>query len=246
MKPPMTDKRGPWTKHGISGFRDPRQLEYGLDSALGLALFKSHCMAPRRALILHEGESGSYPDYVLIDRDGSLWLYELKRDRMTRRGAANALCQVLSYADDYRHKSAEALAALYCTYMRRKLTGYNYAEKLDRRYRSKDPLNVLQGDFEEWFGSPCPQLGSRISRLVLLAPDWTSDAASLVTEVKSRGIADACALLRRCVNGKWVDRVAESASRLEALRSAEWVVARFTLPSDWITEEIRLGAAAAV
>src|SRR5262245_21802124 len=99
---------------------DPRSTEYRLQPALATSIYYAHCAKPqRRAMLLHEDRSGSIPDIVLFDTRGSLWLYEVKRTRISRPGAAQILRQLLSYALDYMQKTPEQLAEMYCEYKKR-------------------------------------------------------------------------------------------------------------------------------
>lgn len=198
-------------------------------------------------MLLHEDRSGSSPDIVFLDRQGQLWLYEVKRNRITRSAAAQVLCQLLCYALDYSSMGTEKLAVLYCEYKKRIGHSFYYPEELMERYVRSNKVKIFTEEFEKWFECSNVVLGGRVSRLAFLALQWDRDAVELITQVRSYGIAASSELLSRYATGKasskWISRVIERGEQFEVFGEAEWVIERFLPPETWIVEETRIGTA---
>lgn len=222
---------------------DPRATEYRLQPALATSLYCAHCAKDdRRAMLLHEDRSGSLPDIALLGRDGRLWLYEVKRNRISRWRSARLLCQLLCYASKYTDMSSEALAQLYCDYKIRLGKSFYYSDVLQRRYANCDQVAVLQEEFARWFGnrSSGAKLGGEVARLAFLAPEWNRDAISLIEQVRSEGIQQSAGVLKEYATSKtssrWINEVITRPKQFGVFREAEWIVGTFSPPAKWIDE----------
>lgn len=218
---------------------DPRRTEYRLQTSLATSLYYRHCFKEHEAMFIHEGLSESSPDIVLIDREGALWIYELKRGRLSGQDGVGVLCQALSYARDYSDKSPADLAQQYCKYvteMGRGLLGRKRLAEYDDLLPSSKKDDVFKADLTRWFGTAPATTGRRISRVGLVAQDWDPKALSLIEQIKTEGVVASLRVIRsaRAPNtAKWTDRVLSHAGEMEsfiALMHVECLVD----PADWI------------
>jgi len=214
-----------------------RRSEHRIQAAMATSLFWRH-QPDRSAFIIHEGHGGEHPDLVLLTPTGNLHVYELKRDKLSEKAAAKAICQGILYAESYRAKTENELAGFYASYMRELDRAIFSREQAEDRYR--DPPHVFKRDLREFFGSNTPvTVGGKVESVVILSLDWSAEAINLARTIADQGLAAAAPVLERHAGpaqkpAKRVRDVLSGMERLEPFAKGCLQPLKFINPIDWI------------
>ncbi|MCX5867459.1 MAG: hypothetical protein NT009_08295 [Proteobacteria bacterium] len=221
----------------MNWFKNEYRLNHAFVTSLYWAYADKKKKKDRRVMVLHGDIGGRVPDISFITDKGQLWLCEIKKGKINRRNAIRMLCQLLCYASEYREKTPNELAELYCKYMKKLLDGFQDKQLLNGRFEESDKFTVLKEDFKDWFEKSCSDIkfGGEIERLEFIAADWDQDAKSLFEKVRLEGIQKSIDILSENKD-KNIKKVIDFPEKYEAFCKAEWILRKYLPPDKWVNE----------